>query len=247
VFGAVRISKGERAFICAAMLAGAALSMAFAPADDALDARSATQAAVEPVSPAMTAKIEPRLFIGLRKMVDGPEADAAVKYVEKARKRLLSTHADTSQWRALVNKASRRFGVPKEWILAVLTRESGGRTSMNGHTPIRSHAGAMGLMQVMPGTYAELRHKYGLGRDPYDPHDNIMAATAYLKELKQRFGFPNMFAAYNQGPGNFQKYTQAGRRLPRETRDYLAAITGKVSGNESAEPSHSDTLRLTSL
>jgi soluble lytic murein transglycosylase-like protein len=246
VFGSVRITKGERAFICAAMLAGAALSMAFAPADDSLDARPTMQAAVEPVSPAAIPKIEPRLFVGLRKMVDGPENDA-VKYVEKEKKRLLSTHANTSQWRALVNKASRRFGVPREWILAVLTRESGGRTSMNGHSPIRSRAGAMGLMQVMPGTYAELRRKYGLGRDPYDPHDNIMAATAYLKELKQRYGFPNMFAAYNQGPGNFERYTQQGRRLPRETRDYLAAITGKVTGNESADPNHRDTLRLTSL
>jgi soluble lytic murein transglycosylase-like protein len=45
----------------------------------------------------------------------------------------------------------------------------------------RSERGAMGLMQIMPKTWTELRARHGLGADPYDPHDNILAGTAYIR------------------------------------------------------------------
>src|SRR5690606_37973063 len=85
-----------------------------------------------------------------------------------------------ARWTPLIREASRRFGVPEAWIAAVMRAESGGRTHLDGR-PIVSRAGAMGLMQVMPGTYAAMRRRYGLGSDPHDPRDNIMAGTAYLK------------------------------------------------------------------
>lgn len=79
-----------------------------------------------------------------------------------------------ARWTPLIREASRRFHVPEAWIAAVMRAESGGRTHLDGR-PIVSRAGAMGLMQVMPGTYAAMRRRYGLGSDPHDPRDNIMA------------------------------------------------------------------------
>lgn len=112
-------------------------------------------------------------------------------------------------------------------MLSVIAAESGGRTELGGK-PITSHAGAMGLMQVMPATWASLRTRYRLGPDPHDPRDNIVAGTAYLREMYDRFGYPGLFAAYNAGPGRYGEHLARGRPLPRETRDYVAKITGQA-------------------
>lgn len=122
-----------------------------------------------------------------------------------------------------IDEASGRFGVPDAWIRAVVAAESGGRTTMNG-APITSPAGAIGPMQVMPRTYDELRLRYGLGSDPADPEQNILAGTAYLKELYERFGRAGMFAAYNAGPERYQAYLDGNLPLPEETRAYLATL-----------------------
>ncbi|PZU47958.1 MAG: lytic transglycosylase [Sphingomonas sp.] len=126
-------------------------------------------------------------------------------------------------WRPLITEASRRFGVPEAWIAAVMQAESGGRTVLNGR-PITSRAGAMGLMQVMPATYAELRSAHGLGPDPHAPRDNILAGTAYLKAMHERFGYPGLFAAYNAGPARYAEHLATGRPLPAETRAYIAQL-----------------------
>jgi len=128
------------------------------------------------------------------------------------------------RWEPLILQASRRFKVPAEWIRAVMRQESGGRTRMVGDVPIVSDAGAMGIMQVMPGTYSEMAAQYGLGADPYDPRDNIFAGTAYLRWLHGKYGYPAMFAAYNDGPGNIEDHLYRGRPLPKETRGYIANI-----------------------
>jgi soluble lytic murein transglycosylase-like protein len=126
-------------------------------------------------------------------------------------------------WQPLIAEASRRFGIPEAWIRAVMRAESGGQTTLDGQ-PITSPAGAMGLMQVMPETYDALRQQYGLGGDPYDPRDNILAGTAYLRELYVRYGYPNLFAAYNAGPARFDAHLFGGQPLPDETLAYLAAL-----------------------
>ncbi|MEI4509355.1 lytic transglycosylase domain-containing protein [Sphingopyxis sp. CCNWLW253] len=131
-------------------------------------------------------------------------------------------------WRAHVTDAAARFGLPEEWVLRVIAAESGGRTELGGR-PITSHAGAMGLMQVMPATWASLRARYRLGPDPHDPRDNIVAGTAYLRDMYDRFGYPGLFAAYNAGPGRYGEHLARGRPLPRETRDYVAKITGQAA------------------
>jgi hypothetical protein len=99
-----------------------------------------------------------------------------------------ATNAAVDRWQAFITEAERRFNVPEAWIRAVMQAESGGLTMVNGH-PITSRAGAMGLMQVMPGTYESLRLAHGLGADPYDPRDNILAGTAYLRAMYDRYGY----------------------------------------------------------
>lgn len=136
----------------------------------------------------------------------------------------MSPKARLDRWKPFAQEASRRFHLPVSWIRAVIRRESGGRTMQAEHTPITSGAGAVGVMQVMPQTYDEMRTQYDLGDDPADPHDNIIAGAAYLKWLYRRYGFPDMFAAYNDGPGNFDKYRSGRRSLPEETRAYLASM-----------------------
>jgi hypothetical protein len=98
--------------------------------------------------------------------------------------------------------------------------ESGGRTLLSETKPMTSNKGAMGLMQVMPATYRDMQQQYGLGANPYDPHDNIFAGAAYLSWLHDKYGYPKMFAAYNAGPGA----VEAQRNLPDETRAYVKGI-----------------------
>jgi len=134
-----------------------------------------------------------------------------------------SRPSDLDQWQPLIDEASRRFGVPVAWIRAVMRAESGGQTMLDGR-PITSHAGAMGLMQVMPETYEDMRQRHGLGPDPHKPRDNILAGAAYLREMYDRYGYPGCFAAYNAGPARFDEHLLDGRPLPDETRHYLAAL-----------------------
>ena len=127
-------------------------------------------------------------------------------------------------WAAEIREASARFEIPQQWIREVMRLESGGRARLEGR-PVRSRAGAMGLMQLMPATWAEMRAAYDLGDDPYDPRDNVLAGTAYLRAMYERFGYPGLFAAYNAGPGRYASYLGSGRALPEETVVYLARIT----------------------
>lgn len=131
-------------------------------------------------------------------------------------------------WRPFVTEASQRFGVPIDWIDRVMQAESGGRTSFGGR-PIVSRAGAMGLMQLMPRTWNAMRVSLGLGSDPFDPHDNILAGTAYLREMNGRFGYPGLFGAYNAGPARYAVYLGGGAPLPAETTRYLAFVSDAVA------------------
>lgn len=134
-----------------------------------------------------------------------------------------ATAAALDRWRDFIAEASHRFSVPEAWIRAVMRAESGGRSTLNGR-PITSRAGAMGLMQVMPDTYEEMRRAHDLGSDPYDPRDNILAGTAYLRAMYDRYGYPGLFAAYNAGPERYDEYLRDSRPLPFDTRAYLATI-----------------------
>ncbi|HEY3910666.1 MAG TPA: lytic transglycosylase domain-containing protein [Stellaceae bacterium] len=122
-------------------------------------------------------------------------------------------------WGPYIREAAVRYRVPEQWIRAVMQQESGGEEQAV------SPVGAMGLMQVMPETYEGLRERYGLGDDPYDPHNNILAGAAYIREMYDQFGAPGFLAAYNAGPDRVDSYLAGTARLPDETVNYLAAVT----------------------
>ena len=89
----------------------------------------------------------------------------------------------------------------------------------------------MGLMQLMPGTWARQRARFGLGADPFDPRDNIMAGTSYLRELYDSYGASGFLAAYNAGPGRYEDWRDRGRPLPAETRSYVAKVASLLQPN----------------
>jgi hypothetical protein len=127
---------------------------------------------------------------------------------------------------AFIAEASRRFDVPIPWIRAVMHVES------VGDVRARSPKGAMGLMQIMPQTYATLRARYALGPNPYDPRDNILAGAACLRELHDRYGAPGFLAAYNAGPRRYEEHLLNGRPLPLETQRYVAMLAPIVGAGQ---------------
>lgn len=128
-------------------------------------------------------------------------------------------------WVKHITEAARRFAIPERWISAVMQAES-------DRDPLAvSPKGAMGLMQIMPATWMELRTRYQLGGDPYQPRDNILAGSAYLAELHDLYGFPGFLAAYNAGPGRYERHLVSDEPLPTETVDYVAKIMSLIDGD----------------
>ena len=151
-------------------------------------------------------------------LLTGLSLSALTTPVAWAQPELAQRSAASDPYAAHIAEASQRFGVPVTWIRAVLRVESA------GDPRAISSAGAMGLMQIMPDTWADLRVRHQLGGNAYDPRDNILAGTAYLRELHDRYGsITAMLAAYNAGPGRYEA-SLSGRPLPAETRAYVAAI-----------------------
>lgn len=138
-----------------------------------------------------------------------------------------------------IAEAAERFRIPAGWIRAVILAESAG----NPHAV--SRAGAMGLMQIMPSTWRELRDRHRLGDNPFDPRDNILAGAAYLRAMHDRFGSPDFLAAYNAGPERYAEHLATRRPLPRETLRYMASLAPKIGG-AAAGPMQADWLLPTS-
>ncbi|WFU43548.1 lytic transglycosylase domain-containing protein [Bradyrhizobium sp. CB82] len=121
-----------------------------------------------------------------------------------------------------MTEASRRFAIPEHWIRTVMKVESG------GNAQAISPRGALGLMQIMPETWVELSVRYEFSSDPFDPRENILAGTAYLREMLDRFGLEGFLAAYNAGPGRYEQLLATGRRLPEETLVYVRTIQSEI-------------------
>ena len=151
-----------------------------------------------------------------------------------------------SQWQPIIAEAARRFAIPEDWIRSVMAAESGGRVRLNGR-PVVSRARARGLMQVMPGTYGELRRRYDLGADSYEPQNNIFAGAAYLREMYERYGYPLLFAAYNAGPRRLDDYLLRGMPLPGETKAYLAGILPGIANVMFEDGHRADAAQQTSM
>jgi hypothetical protein len=131
-----------------------------------------------------------------------------------------------SSFAHFVTEAAQRFDIPERWIRAVMRAES------DGDRRSRSPKGAMGLMQIMPETWCDLRARFRLGTDPYDPRDNILAGAAYLREMHDRYGMPGFLAAYNAGPGRYERHLATGRPLPAETRAYVTKLAPLIDGGQ---------------
>jgi soluble lytic murein transglycosylase-like protein len=134
----------------------------------------------------------------------------------------------TERWTPFIAEAAFRSGIPAQWLHAVIRAESAGCAFMNDR-PTTSSAGAMGLMQLMPTTWSQIRRLLKLGDDPYQPHDNILAGAEYLRELYDRYGTPGFIAAYQAGPERYEDAMRGNRPLPAETVDYLARVL-RVAG-----------------
>ena len=106
-------------------------------------------------------------------------------------------------WGPYVREAAARFAVPEIWVRAVIRQESGGHEYLHGEL-VTSGAGAMGLMQLMPATYAE---------------------------LAARYGSPGFLAAYNAGPGRMDDYLAGRSSLPDETVAYLDSVAPTLVGS----------------
>jgi Transglycosylase SLT domain len=154
---------------------------------------------------------------GLFVPLGAPEPCEAVSAAPAPSARIAAV-APLDRWTPHVAAAARQFGVPAAWLRQVMRFESGGAPGAT------SPAGAMGLMQLMPQTYADLAARYRLGDDPYDPAANVAASAAYLREMIDRFGMPDAFAAYNAGPARLLDHLSRGRRLPVETERYVARL-----------------------
>ncbi len=174
----------------------------------------------------------PSAMVSLKDLAD--EALVPAPPSDFEREMLMTPRQLLDRWNPVIAAASKRFHIPQAWILAVMRRESGGRTMLDQTHKIASPAGALGLMQVMPGTYQEMADQYGLGADPLDPKDNIFAGAAYLSRLHRKYGYPNMFAAYNAGPGRLEQHLANGSVLPGETRAYVANVTRYVKSGAAA-------------
>ncbi|GBR72002.1 murein transglycosylase [Gluconobacter kanchanaburiensis NBRC 103587] len=166
----------------------------------------------------------------MRSSSELPVSQEAANYRAHAKSYYAPPGPPSDPWGPYIHEASNRFDVPEAWIRAVMQQESGGHLFDHNGNFITSVPGAMGLLQLMPPTYDDMRQQYGLGEDPYDPHDNILAGTAYLRQMYDIYGSPGFLAAYNDGPGSLDRYLRRGRALPRETRRYVAAIGPHIAG-----------------
>jgi len=175
-----------------------------------------------------------------------PQVQEAAQYRAHARGNYTPPGPPEDPWGPYIAEASTRFDVPEEWIRNVMRVESGGELYWNGEL-VTSGAGAMGLMQVMPETYDGLRYRYSLGDDAYDPHDNILAGTAYLREMYELYGTPGFLAAYNAGPKRLDDYLAGHRALPDETRHYVAKIAPYIADAHPINRAPSEDLAMNTL
>ena len=178
-----------------------------------------------PVTVALRTSCHPVAMVLLAFVAFGPSI-IVPSYASSA---VLTTASSTSvrtrtgaTYSDFIAEAAQRFALPVQWIRAVMDVES----AKQPHAV--SSRGALGLMQLMPATWRLVREQLGLGSDPFDPHDNVIAGAAYLRQMWDRYGMPGALAAYNAGPGRWESYLAGTRPLPTETIAYVASLASRI-------------------
>ena len=182
-----------------------------------LQQRSQTRASTGPIKRFRPLRSFARFVVAIAPMVC--QIGASTAFATSVHAQTATRSETIDRFAEFIAEASTRFAVPASWIRAVMRIESGGNQRAT------SPRGALGLMQLMPGTWVELSARYGLGLDPFDARDNILAGTAYLKEMHDRFGSAGFLAAYHAGPWRYEQHLVTGKQLPPETIAYVAAVT----------------------
>ena len=190
-----------------------------------LQRKSRTHVAADPIAWLLSLRTIARVIVAIAPFVC--QIAGSTLFEASAGAQTTGRSETVDRFAKFIDEASDRFAVPARWIRAVMQVESGDEHAT-------SPRGAMGLMQLMPGTWVELSVRYGLGLDPFDPRDNIFAGTAYLKEMHERFGSAGFLATYHAGPSRFEQHLATGQPLPTDTVAYVAAVT-PLLGNEQAE------------
>jgi soluble lytic murein transglycosylase-like protein len=215
--------------------AAVARSVGQEPAPDLIRGRPQAGARALPLTEASTvarsrsvgggARVRSLIITAIVLAMTGGSISAVSAASVKTQSAPMVTTNPVNPYAGYIAEASRRFGIPESWIRAVMRVES------RGQVKAVSPKGAIGLMQIMPDTWAGLRLRYRLGRDPRDPHDNILAGAAYLREMHDRYGAAGFLAAYNAGPGRYRDYVSTGRPLPAETLAYVATLAPLMGGD----------------
>ncbi len=227
--------KPVNPFVPIGISAAVARSVGQEPAPDLIRGRPQAGARALPLTEASTvarsrsvgdgARVRSLIITAIVLAMTGGSISAVSAASVKTQSAPMVTTNPVNPYAGYIAEASRRFGIPERWIRAVIRVES------SGQVKAVSPKGAIGLMQIMPDTWAGLRLRYRLGRDPRDPHDNILAGAAYLREMHDRYGAAGFLAAYNAGPGRYQDYVSTGRPLPAETLAYVAALAPLIGGD----------------
>ena len=222
-------------FVPIGILRAVARSVGQEPAPDLIRGRPQAGARALPLTEASTvarsrsvgggARAQGLIITAIVLAMTGGSISAVSAASVKTQSAPMVTTNPVNPYAGYIAEASRRFGIPERWIRAVMRVES------RGQVKAVSPKGAIGLMQIMPDTWAGLRLRYRLGRDPRDPHDNILAGAAYLREMHDRFGAAGFLAAYNAGPGRYAEYLATGRPLPAETLAYVAALAPLIGSD----------------
>ena len=191
--------------------------------------RSATCVATSIATLALLSACSQRAPVTVQAPAISPPQEAAI-YRAHAHDSYAPPGPPEDPWGPYIREASHRFDVPDAWIREVMNVESGGYEYRANGELTTSPVGAMGLMQLMPETYDEMKVRYSLTDDAFDPHNNILAGTAYLREMYDAFGAPAFLAAYNAGPNRLTDYLANHRPLPDETRRYVWLIGTMIQG-----------------
>jgi len=137
----------------------------------------------------------------------------------------------SAPWRMHIADAAQRFEIPETWMRAVIDVADVRDPS------ILSARGAMGLMQLTPETWRIQRDRHGLGDDPYQPRDNIMAGAAYLRELSERYGsLRAAMTAYHAGPERFEEHLATDFALPDDTVAFVAKVVAVIGETDDGVP-----------